>query len=112
MMGPSGVLGSVGGLPRPAGTVWTRSVLLSGIHCTGSPRTALILTPSSFSALAASAFPTQSSIPSLVVLVKTNLVASGDHSGALRYALAGRPVILRALPVETSNSVNATNLGG
>src|ERR1051326_8858243 len=111
-MGPSGVLGSAGGLPRLEGTVWTKSVLPSGIHCTGSPTTALSLKPSSFSALAVTTSPTHNSIPSVVVLVKANLVPSGDHSGTLRYGLAGRPVILRVLPVAISTRLSATKRGG
>src|SRR6185437_5771615 len=112
MIGPSGDLGGAGSRPRLPGTVCTSKVWLSGIHCTGSPIMELIFTPSRRAADAAATLPSHNSIPSGVVLVKANCVPLGDHTGALKYALAGSPVTLRVLPVATSTRLSPMRRGG
>jgi hypothetical protein len=86
MLGDFGTVASAGGAPRPAGTVCTSSVRLSGIHWTTPPApcltlTALTTTPFSLHARADAASPAQSSIPVSVVLVKAKRLPSWLHTG-------------------------------
>ncbi len=87
--GPFGANGSGGGAPIPFGTVLTRSVLWSGIHCSSSSSTGFSATPSTRRTVALPASPTHSSIASDVMFSKANRFPSALQTGKVTFAPGG-----------------------